>query len=131
MSDPILRLPRVDEAAEFERAHRLTSPDDPSFLHFYHDGMSLLDYLNVLAKQRAGTDLSPGYVPETFLFAFVDSRIVGRIAIRHALTPRLEREGVGITMPLTVEEWGERAFQVRDPNGIIVQLVDWNATPSA
>ncbi len=29
-------------------------------------------------------------------------------------------------MPLTVEEWGERAFQVRDPNGIIVQLVDWN-----
>ena len=24
------------------------------------------------------------------------------------------------------EEWGERAFQVRDPNGVIVQLVDWN-----
>nr|WP_230205155.1 hypothetical protein [Parafrankia elaeagni] len=23
-------------------------------------------------------------------------------------------------------EWGERAFQVRDPNGVIVQLVDWN-----
>jgi uncharacterized glyoxalase superfamily protein PhnB len=30
-------------------------------------------------------------------------------------------------MPLTCEEWGERAFQVRDPNGVIVQLVDWNA----
>ncbi len=39
---------------------------------------------------------------------------------------RLEAEGVPITMPLTAEEWGERAFQVRDPNGIIVQLVDWN-----
>ena len=39
---------------------------------------------------------------------------------------RLEREGVPITMPLTAEEWGERAFQVRDPNGVIVQLVDWN-----
>jgi catechol 2,3-dioxygenase-like lactoylglutathione lyase family enzyme len=38
---------------------------------------------------------------------------------------RLEREGVRITMPLTTEEWGERAFQVRDPNGVIVQLVDW------
>ncbi|TVT51815.1 glyoxalase [Amycolatopsis rhizosphaerae] len=38
---------------------------------------------------------------------------------------RLQREGVTITMPLTVEEWGERAFQVRDPNGVIVQLVDW------
>jgi uncharacterized glyoxalase superfamily protein PhnB len=34
---------------------------------------------------------------------------------------------VQITMPLTSEEWGERAFQVRDPNGVIVQLVDWNA----
>ena len=40
---------------------------------------------------------------------------------------RLQAEGVGITMPLTVEEWGERAFQVRDPNGVIVQLVDWGA----
>ena len=39
---------------------------------------------------------------------------------------RLQGEGVAITMPLTVEEWGERAFQVRDPNGVIVQLVDWN-----
>ena len=38
---------------------------------------------------------------------------------------RLQGEGVPITMPLTVEEWGERAFQVRDPNGVIVQLVDW------
>ena len=38
---------------------------------------------------------------------------------------RLQDEGVTITMPLTVEEWGERAFQVRDPNGVIVQLVDW------
>ena len=39
---------------------------------------------------------------------------------------RLQGEGVRITMPLTSEEWGERAFQVRDPNGVIVQLVDWN-----
>ncbi len=41
---------------------------------------------------------------------------------------RLEAEGVTITMPLTVEDWGERAFQVRDPNGVIVQLVDWNGS---
>jgi uncharacterized glyoxalase superfamily protein PhnB len=32
-------------------------------------------------------------------------------------------------MSLTEEEWGERAFQVRDPNGVIVQLVDWNGSP--
>ncbi len=39
---------------------------------------------------------------------------------------RLEGEGVTITMPLTVDDWGERSFQVRDPNGVIVQLLDWN-----
>ena len=38
----------------------------------------------------------------------------------------LEAEGVEITMPLTVERWGERAFQVSDPNGVVVQLVDRN-----
>jgi uncharacterized glyoxalase superfamily protein PhnB len=42
---------------------------------------------------------------------------------------RLRAEGVVITMPLTVEEWGERLFQVTDPNGIIVQLMDWAARP--
>ncbi|HEU5420141.1 MAG TPA: VOC family protein [Streptosporangiaceae bacterium] len=41
---------------------------------------------------------------------------------------RLENEGVEITMPLTAEEWGERAFQVRDPNGVIIQLLDWHAS---
>lgn len=41
---------------------------------------------------------------------------------------RLRVEGVAITMPLREEPWGERAFQVTDPNGVIVQLVDWNAS---
>ena len=40
---------------------------------------------------------------------------------------RLQAEGVAITMPLRSEEWGERAFQVRDPNGVIIELLDWNA----
>jgi uncharacterized glyoxalase superfamily protein PhnB len=40
---------------------------------------------------------------------------------------RLQAEGVSVTMPLRSEEWGERAFQVRDPNGVIVELLDWNA----
>jgi uncharacterized glyoxalase superfamily protein PhnB len=43
---------------------------------------------------------------------------------------RLNAEGVTITMPLREEPWGERAFQVTDPNGIIVQLVDWNGSTS-
>jgi uncharacterized glyoxalase superfamily protein PhnB len=42
---------------------------------------------------------------------------------------RLQSEGVAITMPLTVEDWGERAFQVTDPNGVLIQLMDWAARP--
>jgi catechol 2,3-dioxygenase-like lactoylglutathione lyase family enzyme len=53
------------------------------------------------------------------ILAFVVDDLEGELA-------RLVAEGVTITMPLTVEEWGERAFQVRDPNGVIIQLVDWN-----
>jgi catechol 2,3-dioxygenase-like lactoylglutathione lyase family enzyme len=40
---------------------------------------------------------------------------------------RLRAEGVAITMPLRSEEWGERAFQVRDPNGVVIELLDWKA----
>ncbi|WP_283136095.1 VOC family protein [Rhizohabitans arisaemae] len=53
------------------------------------------------------------------ILAFVVDDLEGELA-------RLEAEGVAITMPLTEEPWGERAFQVRDPGGVIVQLVDWN-----
>jgi len=54
------------------------------------------------------------------ILAFVVGDLEGELA-------RLQDEGVAITMPLTDEAWGERAFQVRDPNGVIVQLIDWNA----
>jgi uncharacterized glyoxalase superfamily protein PhnB len=54
------------------------------------------------------------------ILAFVVDDLEGELT-------RLQGEGVTITMPLTEEEWGERAFQVRDPNGVIVALLDWNA----
>jgi catechol 2,3-dioxygenase-like lactoylglutathione lyase family enzyme len=40
---------------------------------------------------------------------------------------RLVGEGVAITTPLQTEPWGERFFQVSDPNGVIVQFVQWVA----
>ncbi|MFF5337752.1 VOC family protein [Streptomyces sp. NPDC013181] len=44
---------------------------------------------------------------------------------------RLRAEGVPITMPLREEPWGERLFQTTDPNGVIVQFVEWAAPQSA
>jgi predicted acetyltransferase len=84
-SNLTLRWPREDEEEEFMRAHRATSPDYPSFLHFYSEGMPFRRYLEVLAEQD--------HVAETFLFAFAGSRIVGRTAIRHSLNESLARVG--------------------------------------
>ena len=70
-SNLILRWPREDEEEEFMRAHRATSPDVPSFLHCYTEGMTFRRYLEVLAEQDQGINLpSARHVPETFLFAF-------------------------------------------------------------
>jgi catechol 2,3-dioxygenase-like lactoylglutathione lyase family enzyme len=44
---------------------------------------------------------------------------------------RLQQEGVAIATPLETEPWGERFFQVSDPNGVIVQFVQWVTAPDA
>jgi len=108
----ILRLPAEDETSEFLRAHHATSPDVPSFLHFYAEGMPLSEYLEVLASVREGRSLPAGYVPETFLFAFVGPRIVGRVAIRHTLNAFLEREGGHIGY-VVVPEFRRRGYATR------------------
>jgi predicted acetyltransferase len=92
-SDLTLRRPREDEEEEFLRAHRATSPEVPSFLHYYRDGMPFRRYLEVLAEQEQGVSLPSGHVPATFLFAFLGNRIVGRASIRHSLNEDLLRVG--------------------------------------
>ena len=89
----VLRLPQGDEEQEFLRAHRATTPEVPYFLHRYEEGMPFARYLEVLAEQARGERLPPNHVPSTFLFAFAGSRIVGRVAIRHALNECLMRVG--------------------------------------
>lgn len=44
---------------------------------------------------------------------------------------RLRSEGVAITTPIETEPWGERYFQTTDPNGIVIQLVQWVETPQS
>jgi len=104
-----LRLPRDDEEQEFLCAHRATSPEVPYFLHHYTEGMPFQDYLQILAKQGQGINLLPDQVPATFLFAFVGTRIVGRVSIRHALNGFLERVGGHIGY-VVVPEFRRRGY---------------------
>lgn len=98
-----LRLPTEHDEAELLRAHRATSADVPTFLHHYEEGMPLQRYLAVLAARRRGDALPPDQVASTFLLAFVGARIVGRVAIRHRLTPVLERIGGHIGYAVVAE----------------------------
>ncbi|MGH2450691.1 MAG: VOC family protein [Candidatus Limnocylindria bacterium] len=60
-------------------------------------------------------------VADGLLVVFVVSDIDGEYA-------RLQAEGVSITTPIQTEPWGERFFQVTDPNGVTIQLVQWMTT---
>jgi predicted acetyltransferase len=91
-----LRLPRLDEEAEFLRAHRATSPEVPHFLHSYEEGMSFGRY-------------QPHHVPSTFRFAFLERRIVGRVSIRHLLNAFLEQVGGHIGY-VVVPEFRRRGY---------------------
>ncbi|WP_225755627.1 VOC family protein [Actinotalea sp. Marseille-Q4924] len=42
---------------------------------------------------------------------------------------RLREDGVDVVTPIETEPWGERYFQMADPNGVIYQLVQW-VTPT-
>jgi uncharacterized glyoxalase superfamily protein PhnB len=38
---------------------------------------------------------------------------------------RLRDAGVTVVTPIETEPWGERYFQMTDPNGVVYQLVQW------
>jgi uncharacterized glyoxalase superfamily protein PhnB len=63
-----------------------------------------------------------GHRADGLLITFV----VGDIDREYA---RLQAEGVTIATPIETEPWGERFFQVIDPNGIVLQLVQWMTDP--
>jgi catechol 2,3-dioxygenase-like lactoylglutathione lyase family enzyme len=62
-----------------------------------------------------------GHDADGLLVAFVVEDVDAEYA-------RLIDEGVAITTPIETEPWGERYFQVTDPNGVVVQLVSWLST---
>ncbi|WP_354700190.1 hypothetical protein DSM112329_00454 [Paraconexibacter sp. AEG42_29] len=65
-----------------------------------------------------------GHDADGLLVAFVVDAIDEEYA-------RLQAEGVSITTPIETEPWGERYFQVTDPNGVVLQLVQWMTPPDA
>ncbi|MFC8044193.1 VOC family protein [Nocardia sp. NPDC057353] len=65
-----------------------------------------------------------GSAGEGLLVAFVVDDIDAEYA-------RLRAEGAPIETPIETEEWGERYFQLTDPNGVVLQLVQWVSGPES
>ncbi len=64
-----------------------------------------------------------GHRADGLLIAFVVDDVEREYA-------RLQAEGVSIATTLETEPWGDRFFQVTDPNGVVLQLVHWMTAPA-
>ena len=89
-----------------------------------------------LSREDAGFNLIylrtglPSFKPERLRGRRADGLLVAFVVDDvDAEYRRLQAEGVAITTPIETEPWGERYFQVTDPNGVTIQLIQWIAAP--
>jgi predicted enzyme related to lactoylglutathione lyase len=96
-----------EEAMAAEGFASLTRPDAGFNLVFLRTGLSTFKPARLHGRRADG-----------LLIVFV----VDDVDAEHG---RLVAEGVEITTPIETEPWGERFFQVTDPNEVTYQLVEW------
>ncbi len=77
--------------------------------------------IHVIYLQR-GIEVLPEFMrniaSEGTILAFVTTHIESE-------EKRLRSAGIPIALPMKTEAWGEKLFMVKDPNGVIIQLVEW------
>ncbi len=85
-----LRPPRADDETALLRMHDQLAPEGFTFLQ--HDG-TWEQVLAAVRRESLGQDLAPGRVRCDFLVADVAGVPVGRVSVRHELTPYLHEIG--------------------------------------
>jgi predicted acetyltransferase len=84
-----VRAPRLEDEEQVYAAE--AELDGFNFVR--QAGESWPDCLSRLERERAGQNLAVGRVPATMLFGLVGTEVVGRVGVRHELTPALEQVG--------------------------------------
>jgi uncharacterized glyoxalase superfamily protein PhnB len=112
---PIIAVASVDAARDFY-------VDTLGFTHMMgvvgKDGQ--LDFCSVLlgeaqvmfTRDRPVTTVSAGTAQAVEIYLEVEDV--------DALHARLQKKGVPVVDPLTLQWWGDRTFKVRDPNGYVI-----------
>lgn len=92
---PVLTLRPLTDADEpaARAAHAELVQDGFEFLLDEHDGEPWPDYVVRRNLHAHGIGLPEGFVPETFLLAFAERELVGRVSIRHTLNDFLLQVG--------------------------------------
>lgn len=120
-----LNVDDVEASAAFAKRHfgfsEAMAADGFVSLHRPDVGFNLIFLRTGLASFKP--ERMKGHRADGLLIAFV----VGDIDAQYE---RLQREGVAILTPIETEAWGERYFQVADPNGVVIQLVQWMVDPT-
>lgn len=77
--------------------------------------------INVIYLQT-GIEVLPEFLRNTSVAGTILAFVTTRLEEEEA---RLRSAGVTVSMPLQTEEWGEKLFMVTDPNGVVIELVEW------
>ena len=95
MCDLALRELHLSDEASFRRAVTAFATCDPEFEFAFHFDRqtNFRDYVRMLENSSRGENLPEGFVPSTFFVGVVGDEIVGRLSIRHTLTPFLAAVG--------------------------------------
>ncbi|GBF07445.1 glyoxalase/bleomycin resistance protein/dioxygenase [Deinococcus aerius] len=119
-----LNVPDVRASAEFLQRHFGFVPE------MEYEGVASLTRgdagFNLIFLQTGLSTFKPRHIAGSAGQGLLVVFVVDDIDAEYA---RLQAEGVPIVTPIETEPWGERYFQVSDPNGLILQLVQWVEVP--
>jgi predicted acetyltransferase len=87
------REPNLRDEAGFAEAQQIMAAEGFTFAFGYIPGEDFSKWLEVMAERRCGNNVAPGWVSATFELAIVETRIVGRLSVRHALNDFLLHQG--------------------------------------
>ncbi|GAA1454779.1 GNAT family N-acetyltransferase [Nesterenkonia lacusekhoensis] len=87
-----IRMPLPADEEQVRAAQAELAAEDFDF-SFQKPEQSWEDYLEGLRREHEGVDLAPGRVPATMFLGTVGEEVVGRVHIRHELTPTLREMG--------------------------------------
>ncbi|MEU5548690.1 MULTISPECIES: VOC family protein [unclassified Micromonospora] len=115
-----LNVEDVTTSAEFVKQHfgfREEMSAD-GFVSLARDGVGF----NLIFLRTGLASLQPPSLKDQRAEGLLVVFVVDDIDTEYA---RLQAAGVPIVTELQTEPWGERFFQVTDPNGVILQVVQW------